>query len=73
MLLSENFHRKNASHALKISNKANDLAISATESAEKTEKIKDKNYTDFIAILGIFTVVLFLARVCQVKCVSRQK
>lgn len=55
------FMEKNAEKALKISNEANDLADTAAKSAKDTKEIKDKIYTDFIAILGIFTAVSFLA------------
>lgn len=55
------FMEKNAENALKISKEASGLAATAAESAEETKDIKDKIYTDFIAILGIFTAVSFLA------------
>lgn len=39
--------------------KANNIADDAKKIANKAEKVKDKIYTDFITILGIFTAITF--------------
>ncbi|KST87674.1 hypothetical protein LKF67_2575 [Lactococcus lactis subsp. lactis] len=62
------FMEKNAEKALKISKEANDLANTAksvsdkaAKSARDTEDIKSKIYSEFIAILGIFTAISFMS------------